>query len=132
MVRRNSLSLFVLVILTSVAANACGHFELGQAQSLVKHVGTERIREAAQELRKFREMPNQKVPPESWPKALEELKPESISVNKGGVTISKYGFFVEEEGLYIVFDGEAPPEERSGDPSFQKIAEGIYWYQHTG
>src|SRR4030095_9168169 len=98
MVQRIRLASLLLCV-ASVAASGCGHFEVRQAQSLVDQVGAERIRQAAQSLRKFSETPNQNVPPESWPKVLGELQPESISVDKGGVTISKYSFFVAAEVL---------------------------------
>jgi hypothetical protein len=111
---------------------ACSHFDRDQARELVARVGADRIRAAAESLRDFKTPDNQAVPSDAWPEVLRELEPEEIFVDETGVSVSKYAFFVESEGIYILFKGEAELKEHWGDPSIWLLAEGIYWYQYTG
>jgi hypothetical protein len=115
---------------------ACRHFDHNDASEVVARIGAHRIRGAAQSLGRFRRGKtrdrNVDVPRADWPSVLGELDPQKIYIDDAGVYVARYEFFMEAEGLYVLFDGESDLENSCCDPSYQKVAERIYWYQYTG
>jgi hypothetical protein len=120
-----------------VLAWACGRFDVEDGRDLVKRVGEERIRLAAESLRPRSDVASgasgcSDIPRASWPEALRELEPKSICIDANGLNLVKTSFYVEAEGLYIVFKGATQPGEKTGDPSYERIADQIYWFQNKG
>jgi hypothetical protein len=119
-------------VAAALAALACGG---PSAEELLKRASADRLREAAQSLRArapAKEHSLVDLPRASWPAAFRSIAPKQVQIDKYGVSLVTRSFFVESEGLYIVFEGAAPPEEREGDPSFRKLSERVYWFQYTG
>jgi hypothetical protein len=111
-------------------------FNPQDAKDLVQRVGEERVLSAADSLRpkaagKVTAACNS-VTPEAWPEAIKLLKPKTVCVDSGGVFIQRLGFFVQEEGVYLVFKGSESPREGGVDPAFSRVFNRIYWYQFTG
>ena len=76
--------------------------------------------------------PAEVVPDSAWPPAIRELRPRSVRVHSGGVFIQRSQALVEEEGVFIAFDGTVVDSTRGRDPAFSPIAPQIYWYRIKG
>jgi hypothetical protein len=128
----NRRMVLALVIAVALLWGCGGSFDRNDADALVNDVGAERIRQAVDSLRPRAGTARSELPEASWPDALRELGPESIFVESDGVWVSKQHRFVEEAGIYVVFEGVGEPEERGGDPSMWRLGGRIFWYQITG
>lgn len=108
----------------------CGNFDKDDAREIVNRVGVKEILRDAQLLGKYTD---KRVPKEAWPKSIRALEPVDVRIGQDGVSVSKYKYYVQEEGIYIVFEGARSPKTEVGsDPSYTKIADGIYWYSVAG
>lgn len=106
-------------------------FGESQAVDVVGRIGADILRAFADGLEHQSEQYGE-IPRERWDRAIYELEPKSVYVRDGGVWITLRGFFVEAEGLLIVFANSARPEEKRGDPSIIYIDDRIYWFRYTG
>jgi hypothetical protein len=128
---------FTAILTLSFLAAGCGRFAQQDGGRLVKSVGPDRLREAAASVRLRVAVPTTEgecrdVPEELLPDALRDLEAQNVCVRANGLMITKYMFFVEAEGLFIVFDGAELPKEDGGDPAFRRLSDRIYWFQFTG
>jgi len=130
-------SAIVAVFVLSSFLTGCGHFGQQDGERLVKSVGPDKLRAAAASIRSRVTVPAAKdecrdVPQNLWPDALRDLDAERVCINANGLMITKYTFFVEWEGLHIVFEGGDLPSEGGSDPAFRQLSYRIYWFHYSG
>ncbi len=114
-------------------ASGCGErLSRDEAFALIQAVGPERIRAAAEILRRGHRAGEEEIAAESWPAAIRELKPKSVVVDNGGVMLGMTSRFVEGEAIYVVFEKARAPAEGPGDPSVVRLDVRIYLYEFVG
>jgi hypothetical protein len=112
----------------------CSCSQQANAVRLVRTVGPHNVRGAADALR--RPMPSPQaasldVPQASWPDAIKQLTPKSVRTNDAGVFVKLQSRFVEEEGIFIAFQGVSVASP-GAEPSLEPIEERIFWYRIKG
>lgn len=88
----------------------------------IHEIGVKNIIHAADELDQIHKLPNE----------IESLKPVEILIEEEGVYIQLDGFFVTEEGIFIMRKSSDFNPEGRGDPYYRQIEGRLYWYYVTG
>jgi hypothetical protein len=112
----------------------CSCSQQEHAVRLVRAVGPQRVREAADALRHPTPSPRDaflEVPEASWPDAIKRLTPKSVWTTDAGVFVKLQSRFVEEEGIFVAFQGVSVASP-GAEPSLEPIEERIFWYKIKG
>ncbi len=117
------------------AASAC-LFACSERDDAMRHIdkiGAERLVTSVQNLSvRARASRPELLPEEAWPEPIRGFSPEHVLIEEQGVFIQLDSFFATGEGVFVLFKGKPEPLERAGDPSFEPMAERIYWYEIKG
>lgn len=123
----------VVLALVALCPAACSNasFSEKEAESLVTSVGAERLTAAAESLAPLLNDARQWVEPRRWPDPIRELKPESVSIDRDGIWVSKRIEFVNEEGILILFGGAEKPDGQCCNPFLARVGKGVFWFSIT-
>jgi hypothetical protein len=123
----------ILFLLCVLACAGCGD-RRARAEGALKNGGAERLRREAALL--YKDMYSRSGRPafveiefKNWPKSFQKLRPTHVGAYRDGFTIALYTANSGESGLYVV------PESMDYEPknvpgvSFQKLADGVFWFQ---
>jgi hypothetical protein len=67
-----------------------------------------------------------------WPKSFQKLRPRHVGAYHDGFTIALHTTDRGESGLYIVPESMDYEPQSGAGTTFQRIADGIYWYSFGG
>jgi hypothetical protein len=80
---------------------------------------------------------SQIFPEDEWPRTIASLGPESVHATRNGrpgdgLYIAMGGFFVTGWGYFVPANKSEFQPTPGSDPSFELLAEGVYWYEIQG
>jgi hypothetical protein len=89
------------------------------------------VTQAASELLK-NSRAQETIPPESWPAAIENLKPESVRAHPEGLYIETSSMYVEEWGLFVPREPATFAPVHGSDPEYKKMHPSLFSYYVAG
>jgi hypothetical protein len=72
------------------------------------------------------------LPKSDWPEAVRICGPRAVRIGAAGVYLEMHRFVVTESGVFVAFEGTAPPAADAVEPTFKRLWDGIYWYHLAG
>jgi hypothetical protein len=72
------------------------------------------------------------IPPESWPAAIENLKPESVRAHPEGLYIEIGSMYVEEWGLFVPREPATFVPVHGSDPEYKQMHPSLFSYYVAG
>jgi hypothetical protein len=119
----------VPVMILAIVATSCSNRDADVAA--VSRIGPERLVADANSLRS-KASGSSSVAQTLWPASIRELGPMNVHTNQEGVFVQLRTRFVEEEGVFLAFDGAIIQTGPHHDPSFRLIDKQVYWYKIKG
>lgn len=124
MIARRSLIIFLLL------AVACG----GKRATHESYAAANRatlLAEAAPLHAKYGSRFGNDIPAAEWPPSFIPLEPKRVQADRHGIYIVTHQRFVESAGIFLRFDHAFMPPA-GGDPRYEPIDLGVYWFEIRG
>lgn len=78
------------------------------------------------------QLPDRTIPPNEWPDAVRQLRPQAVRVTPEGVYLERGSLFVQSWGVFVLRSGTAFRPATDTDPSYHLLRGRLYWYEVKG